>query len=121
MVATDLCGDDVVLDVQAATAQPASQQIINGQTSYAEYDLGLNSDIGSTNLDGEIIVNSTKPVTTFSIFYSNGPHDKAWEEANAAAYPWWSNNNGATSGISDDYGIRIDGFDFVLAHFLILQ
>ena len=112
MGATDLCGDDVALSVQSTTAQPASNQIINGQSSYSEYNPNQNSNVAPTDQNGEIIVNSTKPVTTFSIFYSNGPDDKAWEEANAAAYPWWSNNNGALSGVSDDHAIRIDGFDF---------
>ena len=111
MGATDLCGDDVALSVQATTAQPASNQVINGQSSYAEYNPNLNNNVAPTDQNSEIIVNSTKPVTTFSIFYSNGPDEKAWEEANAAAYPWWSNNNGALSGVSDDHAIRIDGFE----------
>jgi|GEM_PF-1949469 len=114
LAATDLCGEPVALDIQSSTSQPSSQQIIDPvtQTSYSEYNINQNNNISPGNQDGEIIVNSTKPVTTFSIFYSNGPDDKAWEEANASDYPWWSNTNGATSGVSDDHAIRIDGFDF---------
>jgi len=114
LFATDLCGDQVALNIISSSVQPSSQQIIDplAQTSRSEYVPNLNSNITPNNLDGEIQVSSTKPVTTFSIFYSNGPDDQAWEENNAAQHTWWSAANGATSGVSDDHAIRLDGFDF---------
>ena len=114
LAATDACGDPVALDILPSSAQPGSQIVIDPMTQsvYSEYDPNLNSNISPDNLNGEILVTSTKPVTSFSIFYSNGPDDQSWEENNAAAYPWWSNTNGALSGASDDHAIRIDGFTF---------
>jgi len=113
LVGLDICGNDVPITIQSSNSQPSSQIIIDplAQTAMSEYNPNQNNNISPDNQNGEIIVNSTKPVTSFSIFYSNGPDDQTWEESNPNQYPWWSSANGATSGISDDHAIRVDGFD----------
>jgi len=112
--ATDVCGSDVALDIQSSTAQPFSQIIIDAanQTARSEYNPNQNNNLNPNDQNSEISITATKPVTSFSIFYSNGPDDEAYEQNNPAAYSWWSGSNGLTSGVSDDHAIRIDGFQF---------
>ncbi len=84
------------------------------QTVFANYDTNQNGNISPSNPDGEVVVSTAQAVTELNIAYYNGPADKADELNNPHLYSWWSDTNGATSGVSDDHGIRLDGVQFCI-------
>lgn len=105
------CGD-VVVDIQQA--DPGGPLIIDptAQTVYATYDPTANLGVSPDDAAGEAIFSTNVAVTSFSFFYSNGPDDAAYEQANPQDYTLWSDVNGVTNGASDGHAVRVDALPF---------
>ena len=116
--AVDEFGNDVPITITPL----GSQVIVDGQTARANYDptSTVSNDLSPNDVNGEVVLDADGVISCFYLSYSNGPDDAADEQANPDLYPWWSNTNGATNGVSDDQAIRIDGFNIcVCPEFII--
>lgn len=81
------------------------------EQAIAVYDTNQFGDLSPNDPNGEVSITSDKAISCLYLIYSNGIDDALEEQANAAAYSWWSNSNGATNGVSDDQAIRVNGFN----------
>lgn len=100
--------------VELALVSGAELTAVNGTVTH-NYDTDVSGVIALTDPLGATTVESLEAITELEIYYSNGGDDAVNESEQTDLYTYWSSGNGATYGASDDQGIRISGFDLVVA------
>ena len=104
-------GDEPV----ALTIVSGSELISGGGAVFHDYDTEVSGVLAIPASEGIATVSSVNAITELEIFYSNGNDDAVNEREQTSLYTYWSDSNGPTYGASDDQGVRISGFDLLVA------
>ena len=102
----DRLGTAVGFDV---TPLGAGAPVVTGPTSFAGlYQPNVNNNVSPNDAFGQVLLNTTEPVTTFSFDYSNGPDEALYEPS--GTYPAPFPLDPAGDGHSNNHAIRIADF-----------
>lgn len=108
--AVGVCGDKGELVVT-----PGANLVIDSLDNchlMSVYEPYATNDMAPTDPNHTVYVSSNTAITELTLTYSNGIEDATEELAFPDFYPWWSDDNGPTNGVSDDQAIRLTGMDY---------